>query len=380
MVAVFTINNINHNFEMNDFKVYYSAANALTHNQPLYDNLFTLGSGYYKYSPFTALLFCPYTLLPYHLACSLHFFFISISILLTSLLLFRLLGTQVFKNNSLSSNLLITLAFICVINHLVRELTVGNINLILLLLLCFALFSVLRGKTLIPSLLLAIAIITKPFFILFLAPLFLHKHYKVIAGTIITLVLLCVLPALLKGFGGNLQLQKEWLNAVFLHANTFPSDNMLISLFKTYIYAQIPNSFQYIILLLFAGAAYFFAWKIYPRQKEKEADATSQFIVEWFILLAIIPSLFTTDTEHFLMTWPLITYILFYLFTYKNKLLSVLFILVILMYDTNSRDLLGSSLSHKMEECGILGISNLLLLVIALIIFYRQRALPSKHS
>src|SRR5689334_6280905 len=82
LAAIFTIENINHRFWLNDFKVYYGAAQSLMAGTPLYGVLYALGSGYYKYSPFTAMMVIPFALFPYSVASVLQYFFLATVIIL----------------------------------------------------------------------------------------------------------------------------------------------------------------------------------------------------------------------------------------------------------------------------------------------------------
>jgi hypothetical protein len=63
--AIFAIEKINERFWLNDFKVYYSAAQALISGEQVYGVPFGLDTGFYKYSPFVAMLFVPYTFFNY---------------------------------------------------------------------------------------------------------------------------------------------------------------------------------------------------------------------------------------------------------------------------------------------------------------------------
>ncbi len=347
-IADFAIENINHKFQLSDFKVYYEAADALTSGKQLYGMAFTLGSGYYKYSPFTALLFYPLSLLPYYAACVLDFILISASIIVTALILFNLLNKYFFNSNAKSPNLILSLALICIATHLVRELELGNVNILMLLVLCLALHFLLQNKMMLAGLFIALVIITKPFFILLLIPLVIRRYYKVIVIISILLVVFVLLPALFLGFGKNLDLHKEWLNTMLIHADAFPSPNTIEAVIRNNVSLPFSSSFQYIVMTILLIPYCLFIWRNIKTSGSNE-NAKS-FIMEWFVLLAIMPSLFKTDTEHFLMTLPVILYIIMYLFSRKNIPLTLLFIALILLYAGNSSDLLGKELSLKVHS------------------------------
>ncbi len=163
LVADFTIDNINHRFLMPDFKVYYGAAHAIVSGQQLYGTLFSLGSGYYKYAPFIALLFYPISQLPYYAACVIYFIIMSVVVIMTSILLLRIFSRYVFGHKLQSPDLILSLSVLCIISHLIRELGLGNVNMVLLMLLCFSIYFILEHKMILAGVLLAFVIITKPF-------------------------------------------------------------------------------------------------------------------------------------------------------------------------------------------------------------------------
>src|SRR5258705_11453838 len=88
--AIFTIEKINGRFWLNDFKVYYSAAQALISGKQVYGIAFGLDTGFYKYAPFVAMLFVPYTFFAYDTAAIIHFIVVCIATILTIIMLVRL--------------------------------------------------------------------------------------------------------------------------------------------------------------------------------------------------------------------------------------------------------------------------------------------------
>lgn len=180
----FIIDAIDHRFQLSDFRVYYEAALAITHGNQVYGALFSLAIGYYKYSPFTALVFYPLSVLPYYTACVIDFFLISVSALFTSIVLFHIFSTCVFRRPIKSPNLILSLSVLCISIHLERELGLGNVNMILLLLLSLSLLFIIQKKMVFAGVLLAFVIITKPFFILLLIPILIHRYFKTIAATL----------------------------------------------------------------------------------------------------------------------------------------------------------------------------------------------------
>src|SRR5690348_10815828 len=110
LVLIFTIENINHRFWLNDFKVYYGAAQALMHGEQVYGVAFALGSGYYKYSPFTAILFVPLALLPYKAASVIQYFLLAGVILILFHVVWNLVNGYLFNDQVTNKNALLSIA------------------------------------------------------------------------------------------------------------------------------------------------------------------------------------------------------------------------------------------------------------------------------
>jgi Glycosyltransferase family 87 len=363
------IENVNHKFQLNDFGVYYAASAALANGKPLYGIAFTLGSGYYKYSPFIAFMFYPISLLPYFVACIFDCILICLTTLFISLVLNKIFREFFFTTLTHSANLLLSMALLCIATHLVRELELGNVNVFMLFLAVISLQLTLKKKYRLSALLIALVIITKPFFVLLFLPLFMHKYYKVIACTFLFVVIFLIMPVLLVGINKNTELHKEWLNTMLVHADAFPSPNTIEALLRSNLNLPVQGYFQYLVMgLLLIPYLVFIKGNIRLAGKN-ENKLRKNFILEWFILIALTPSIFKTDTEHFLMAYPVILFLIMYLACYPNKKILLVFMVLIILYAGNSSDLLGKELSLKAYNLGILGISNILLVSLAIYSF-----------
>lgn len=370
MLAACIVENINHRFWLYDFQVYYKAAQAMISGKQVYGIAFDLGSGYYKYSPFTALLYAPLSLLPYNVACFIQYAIISVACVYLLITVFELINKYLFNNDlSNKAGKILFTVFVCFAIHIMRELHMGNINFLLLLALLLAIKYVIKGKYVIAALLMALVIITKPFFVLLLAPVFLHKYYKVILFVAGFIVLFIILPGLFIGFQRDIELHKEWLHTMIGHADSFPSPNTLDAIIKKYLFDSNNGLVQY-VLIAAAYIAYFILF--YVLKPNKNGRGIGNLLIEWFTLIALMPTLFRTDTQHFLLTAPLLVFICSYLYSYKSPFIAIVFGLFVLMYDTNSTDLWGRDLSGRINEMGLLGVSNILLIGLALIIYFRQ--------
>lgn len=360
----YTIEHINGRFWLNDFKVYYLAAKAFLEHKTIYGVSFGLDSGNYKYAPGILIAFFPATLLNYGVAASVHFLFIAIATMGAFYALNDLVTRYWFEGSLTPKFLPLFFSFLAIAIQLVRELHLGNINMILLFLICILARSTLEKKYITAGILLAIVVMTKPYFALFLGlPLLLHKQYRTIFTGVIGGLVLLLLPAIFRGFINNFKLDGRWIHAMLNHSYELESYNTisanLLHIFGLHI---SPGASSVFVLVAIAAFSY-----IYLRNKTavagREINSNRNFLILYFSSLAIIPNLLVTDTEHFLLSLPVI-FLLIYEYYYKSFSRISLIILIVILYlhMGTSADLLGKTLADKLDHAGILGISNLLLI------------------
>jgi len=215
----------------------------------------------------------------------------------------------------------------------------------------------------------------KPFFILLFIPLFLRKNYRVILIAGFSLLFLVLIPAVFTGMTNNIQLHKEWLTTIAEHNSSFPTDDTLLDIARFYISKNIPDVFSYCILAmgcLMLGLFYIINKLNEKKNRLSRKHEQAGLIMEWFVCIAIIPSLFKTDSEHFLLSMPLLIIITYYVFRSKNFFLFLLFIILAWMYGGNSLDLLGKTFSLTLSSAGVLGISTLMILAGSIIVYYKM--------
>ena len=372
--AILIVEKINGRFWLNDFKVFYEAAKALLSNEKVYGIPFGLETGFYKYSPFTLLFFIPFTLIPYNIASIIDFILIASATISTIVLLVQIIR----KNNGLPSppkTITYLLILLCVINHLVRELHLGNTNMILLLLLTLSIKLALESKYISSSALLAITILTKPYFLICLLPYLLIKKYKSIVYVFVWLLAFVIVSGAAIGFEKSFSLYSEWILAMKEHSTYLSSNHTLFALLSFYLGIKIPSSFGIIILVVIGILSFAFLWlknRMNQIEISKSKNAEQVFLLYYFILIALIPSILITDTEHFLFSLPLIV-LLFLKVKQENKFAyTIFFIVLMFLYGGNSSDLLGKSLAGKVEDWGLLGIGNLIIIFVAIYLFGRQ--------
>ncbi len=371
-LTIFVVETINHKLFLNDFKVYYLAAKALISGEQVYGVAFGLGSGYYKYSPLILLFFIPFTILPFEVALIIFYVIIVAAILALFILLRNLLNDYVFEQVALKKNLIYGLAFVFVLNQIYRELHLGNTNVILLVVLFSSLMFILQSKSVYSGILFGIAVLFKPFFLLLILPLLIFRKFKMMLFGGGFFVVFYLLFMLIFGFGFTTSLHQQWIASMMEHSNGFPSDNTLDSILRLYTGIHFPGSFQFIIIILTGLSYLLFALITSKKLQVVNKSRDLNLIFGFIILLAILPNIVKTDTEHFLYCLPLIVFITYYLVINKNWWLRILFFVLFLLHGTNSSDIVGHYLSDKMSYYGILGISNLMIIALGIYLFYKQ--------
>ncbi len=377
--AVFAVEKINGRFWLNDFKVYYSAAEALLKGRQVYGVSFGLDTGFYKYAPFVAMLFVPYTFFSYEVASIIHFAILSAATILTIIILGRLVSKYFLSIKTKTENILMSFALLCILLHLVRELHLGNINMLLLLLASAGLILSLQSKNILSGIFIGLAIIIKPYFLILVLPFIASGRWRVIISISVTIIVSLFVPMLFFGYTQNILLHKEWIESMREHSSYLSSTHTIQSLLQYYLGLETGKWFQY-FLIAATGAGYFLFFFLMKKRQEKHSSQPFFFVSGYFCLLAIVPNLVITDTEHFLLSLPLVMILLRYIYEKKNYLLTSAFIVLIFFYEGTSTDLLGKNLSQRFEEAGLLGISNLLIIASVLILnffWWKNPSLPS---
>ena len=82
-----------------------------------------------------------------------------------------------------------------------------------------------------------------------------------------------------------------------------------------------------------------------------------------------MPGLFRTDTQHFLLAFPLVLILIGYANIRKNKWVIAAIGILLFFYGGNSSEIVGKYFSTVLDNLGILGISNLLILAGVLLVY-----------
>jgi hypothetical protein len=356
---------VNQRFQLSDFNVYYGAADALMNGEQVYGKSFGLSSGFYKYSPEALVPFLPFALLKYDVAAVL-FYLLNAGILVLLLNEFK---QTFFKQISWGKEVwfMLAMTFLFFGDQLERELFLGNVNALLLLLTLWSVRSIDNKQYAKAGIIYAVVLCFKIHFLILLPYFILKKEWKVLLYTLLglmgaALVLFVCVP------NRFIVLHSQWLKAVQAHNVQLDQSPNTVYFFIQKILssvhmAVVPTA-AVLIGLAIAGLIYLkFIWKNVGKGFQSN---------EALLLLALIPVLTHTDTEHFLWAMPFFLMILMTISTWNKNGKTIGYAALVLAsipFLFNSPDIVGKGLSKQLDEGGI-GLSIMLLLVLSF--FYRS--------
>jgi hypothetical protein len=340
--------------------VYYGAADALMNGEQVYGKSFGLSSGFYKYAPEILVPFLPLALLKYDVAAVL-FYLINTGIFLLLLNEFK---QTFFKSYEWGREvwffLIVTVLFFG--DQLERELFLGNVNALLLILTLWSVRSIENKQQAKAGVIYTIVLCFKIHFLILLPYFILKKEWKVLRYTILGLigaglVLFVCVP------GRFIVLHSQWLRAVQAHNVQLDHSPNTIYFFIQKILSSVHMAVisvaAVLIGLSIAGLTYLkFIWKNIGKGFQSN---------EALILLALIPVLTHTDTEHFLWAMPFFLMILITVSTWNKKgkiTAAILLLCASIPFLFNSPDIVGKGLSKQLDEGGI-GFTLILLLLLS---------------
>lgn len=387
-MLLFVLEHVNGRFWLNDFRVYYDSARALLDGQPLYGVSHGLDSGIFKYAPAIALLYVPLALLPYGVAASIQYLLIVAAFIGASLLADRLFRMHLLDGKPGTYAPLFLMGLVVVV-HLHRELHLGNINVMLLWLLLFALERLLKGRKILVGELIGLAILAKPHFAVLLPLLLLRREFMVAGISLAGILAGIMLPAALFGLDDSMELHGQWLgemskhNAALIYAggdNYNAVDTVYSFLHRAVLkyFIAAPSAMEAYILLAAIALAFgaLVLWNV--RSRDPRA-----FVFEYLLLIALVPSITLTDTEHFLLALPLVAFVMHHLLPKADpRWLALVAIPILVGHGGNWADALGPA-SDWMIHHGMLGIANLCLLSVCVFLFLRRsnlRAVPGSST
>lgn len=195
--------------DMTDFGVCYRAGSRALAGESLYRP--SDGHLQFKYSPAGALFFIPISVLPWEAAkgvwYALEILFLY-GIFAASLRLLPAPGTR--------PALLALWSFLVLAKCLGREIQLGQVNLLIILLLTLTALAVQEKRDVLAGILAAGSLFFKPYAVVFLPYLLFKRRFRTLAGWAVPLLLGGLAPVLVFGWRGNWDVLGEWHRTIGL--------------------------------------------------------------------------------------------------------------------------------------------------------------------
>jgi len=338
---------------MNDFNVVHRAGARILDRENLYN--FADGHYLYKYSPFFALLVAPLGLLPRSMAgflwllgmCICLFFIIK-------------MAKQMIMGDKSPPEYFYVFSLLLASKFLVREITLGQTDFLILLLVLLSLQFIQGGKEFLAGIFLALSILIKPTSLIFI-PYFLYKkRFKVTVSAIIMSLVFLSLPSLIYGFSGNLNLLSDWKTIMSVSSPPLLAVDMNQSIFA-FFYRLLTSapyevnifnlSYTAVNTLAYVTIICLFLFLLFLNRKSKVME---QFLlhdresIEYsllFIFMALFSPLgwFQNYSSCFLAIMILVYYVLDKKF--KDKFVFFMLVLFFILVDVINFETVGRRLN-----------------------------------
>ena len=356
----------NNRFWQSDFSVYYRAAQRVLEGNNLYQ---FVEDGHYvfKYSPVSAIFFIPITIFSLGAAKIIYWFFLTGVIIGGFYFCVDLAsGGDVFNNTRRLNNIILLGALILVV-HFQRELHLGQVNQILLVLYLLAAYLFEKDKALLFSVVLAVSIFFKPFGLIFIPYLIVKGKYKETLYYVLITIALFFLPLFFYSIDEFISQNALWINELVVELGN--KQNILQSANHT-VFSVIVR-FTPLCLISFTPAIV----KVYQLSVlviigllvllfiNKGRKIESNTIADFALLISLIPLLSFTSQNAFGFAGLLVFLLLinFKGFSFTEKVTTIIGFVFL---GGNYNDIWGSSLSAFFNDISLVSLGTLLLIII----------------
>jgi hypothetical protein len=275
---------------MNDFRVVHRAATRVLHQEDLYN--FDDGHYLYKYSPSFAFIVSPIGVFSLPAASV-----IWLAGMCVCLLLIMRWGKRMIMGDKSPPPYLFLLTLLFTSKFWVREMWLGQTDLLMLVFIFLFILYQDRGRQLPAGLFLGLSVIIKPTPLIFLPYLLYKRRFKTIGYLGISCILLVLLPSLVYGISGNLGLLSGWKTVMSASSPPLLTVDVNQSLFAFFYRFLTTTPYQVNLLslsttavdvLIYAVAVGLFIFLIFLSRRSKwvAGNATeSRDCIEYSFLL-----------------------------------------------------------------------------------------------
>lgn len=360
----------NGRFWQSDFTVYYKSATRLLGGE----NLFQItedGHYVFKYSPVSALLFIPFTII--NIGISKYFYWIFLTgIIISNFYMSTILASRINGVKNLNLNKIIILGALILVVHFQRELHLGQVNQILFFFYLLMIRYIIKNKPWIVGALLAISIFIKPFGLIFIPYFIVKGRYKELLATLVFFVSFFFLPLLFYSWEMFISENALWYNELMVELGhkqdlMLSANHTIFSVFARYTFIGLflvtPLSVQIFQLTILSIIGILILWFIFLRKQKSNSE-----ISEIALLISMIPLLSFTSQNAFGFAGLTVMILLVY-FNKLSKFGKISAITGFVFLGGNYYDIWGSTLSGFFNNISLVSIGTLILLVL----LYKKR-------
>jgi Gpi18-like mannosyltransferase len=338
---------------MNDFNVVHRAGTRILHKENLYN--FKDGHYLYKYSPFFALLVAPIGLL--HRSVAGFFWLLGMCVCLFFVIK---MAKKIIMDDKPPPAYFYLLSLLLASKFLVREITLGQTDFLILLLIFLSLYFVQREKEFLAGIFLALSVLIKPTSMIFI-PYFLYKkRFKVTVSAITTSLVFLLFPSFVYGFWGNMNLLSDWKTVMSVSSPPLLANDMNQSIFAFFyrLFTSAPYevnilnlNYTVVNVLIYATIVGLFLFLLFLNRKSKAIEQSmvhNKESVEYsllFVFMALFSPLgwFQNYSSSILAIMILVYYVLET--KLKDQFILIMLVLFFILVDAINFETVGRRLN-----------------------------------
>ena len=367
-LAALTAEKINSRLYMSEYKVYHRTAKRIVNKENIY-SVKQDGHYVFKYSTTSGIYFIPISFIPLKYAKYIYWLALTILLCIGVNVLYKLIDNK-YKIGA-NKNSIIILSIIAVIAHIFRELHLGQVNMLLLVMYITLIYFLQQKSKILFALMLSISVFLKPFGLIFFPYLLIKKEYKIILTSLIFIFILALLPLLFyPNWHDFSNLYFDWINELKVELNKKQAlladgNHTVFSVFARYtplkfiLVNQIIEKVYQALVLIIIGAGLFIEF----RKKNHNSDIVYQMI----LLISIIPLLAFTTYNLFIFELPIILYLI-YFFKDLNITQKIMVVIGCILIGGNIHEITGSALRDYLIGISVYTFGTISLIT-ALILF-----------
>lgn len=357
---------INHKLHMVDLEVYYVTAQRILNGEQIYARpVYGIDHYVFKYSPTGGSYFVPLSLVPFQYALYLYWIILMAIPAWAMSLFYRLLSANEIEGSFQKRNLVIGFSLLVILTHYHREITLGQVNLLLASLYMGLIYLYTNNKRIWFSVLLSISLFLKPFALIFIPYLLIRKEFLQIAYCLVFTLLLGLVPLLFyPSFSQLAQLYAGWIHELLtelgskqaLVADTNHTIFSVLARFTPIRFLLVSEIAEAVYQVLLIGLMSFGVLALTFHNRE-----VNPCLSEMSLLIAMIPLLAFTSENAFVFTLPMVMYLCYHF----NRLSSpqrIAFITGGLLIGGNDYDLVGQKMNAFFMDLSVYTVGTMLLI------------------